>query len=148
AVVAVLYGITRNDWLTGALAGLALAMSVLPEEFPIILTLFLAIGAWRIARRNVLVRRMPALEALGAATVLCVDKTGTLTENRMTATMLSVGGGRYELLEHEREELPELFHRLLEFAVLASQQSPFDPMERSINALARRRLGGTEHLHE
>jgi Ca2+-transporting ATPase len=143
ALVAVLYGITRHDWLDGALAGLALAMAVLPEEFPVILTLFLAIGAWRISRRNVLVRRMPALEALGATTVLCVDKTGTLTENRMTATALSVAGQRYE-----SGELPERFHGLLEFAVLASQKSPFDPMERSIIELARRHLVGTEHLHD
>jgi Ca2+-transporting ATPase len=147
-LVAVLYGIARHDWLDGALAGLALAMSVLPEEFPVILTLFLAIGAWRISRRNVLVRRMPALEALGATTILCVDKTGTLTENRMAATTLSVGGQRHEVSKHEGEDLPERFHRLLEFAALASQQSPFDPMERSINELARRRLGGTEHLHD
>jgi Ca2+-transporting ATPase len=148
ALVAVLYGLVRHEWLEGALAGLALAMSVMPEEFPVILTLFLAIGAWRIARRNVLVRRIPALEALGAATVLCVDKTGTLTENRMTVAVLSVDGERYEVAGHAAEPLPERYHRLLEFAVLASQQNPFDPMERSINALARERLTGTEHLHD
>jgi Ca2+-transporting ATPase len=147
-VVAVLYGLIRHGWLEGALAGLALAISLMPEEFPVILTLFLAIGAWRISRRNVLVRRMPALEALGATTVLCVDKTGTLTENRMTATVLSVNGERYDVPAHDGEALPERFHRLLEFAVLASQQSPFDPMERSINQLARSLLGGTEHLHD
>ena len=147
-VVALLYGIARHDWLEGALAGLALAMSVLPEEFPVILTLFLAIGAWRISRRNVLVRRMPALEALGATTVLCVDKTGTLTENRMTATTLSVDGHRQELSTLDGGALPEAFHRLLEFGVLASQRNPFDPMERSLNDMAHRLLGGTEHLHE
>ena len=147
-LVAVLYGLTRHDWLDGILAGLALAMAVMPEEFPVILTLFLAIGAWRISRRSVLVRRMPALEALGATTVLCVDKTGTLTENRMTVTALVVDGERFEVFEPARQPLPERFHRLLEFAVLASQQNPFDAMERSINELARSRLGGTEHLHE
>ncbi|HJQ85719.1 MAG TPA: HAD-IC family P-type ATPase [Candidatus Binatia bacterium] len=148
AVVAVGWGVARQDWLEGALAGLALAMSVLPEEFPVILTLFLAIGAWRISRRNVLVRQMPALEALGAATVLCVDKTGTLTENRMTPTALSVANERYDVAAHAGDPLPESFHRLLEFAVLASQQSPFDPMERTIKELAAVRLAGTEHLHE
>jgi len=147
-VVSVLYGVTRGSWTDGALAGLALAMAVLPEELPVILTLFLAIGAWRIARRNVLVRHMPALEALGAATVLCVDKTGTLTENRMTLAALSVDGERYAVEKHASEPLPERFHRLVEFAVLASQQSPFDPMERAINGFARSRLAGTEHLHE
>lgn len=148
ALVAGLYGVARQEWLDGILAGLALAMAIMPEEFPVILMLFLAIGAWRIARRNVLVRRMPALEALGATTVLCVDKTGTLTENRMTVTALVVDGECFDVAEPAGAPLPEHFHRLLEFAVLASQQNPFDPMERSINALARSRLTGTEHLHE
>ena len=147
-LVAVLYGVLRHGWLDGALAGLALAISVVPEEFPVILTLCLAIGAWRISRRHVLVRRMPALEALGATTVLCVDKTGTLTENRMAVTMLSVDGERHRLAPEAAGDLPETFHRLLEFAVLASQQSPFDPMERAINEVARARLSGTEHLHD
>jgi Ca2+-transporting ATPase len=147
AAVAIGYGLARASWLEGALAGLALAMSLMPEEFAVILTLFLALGAWRISRRNVLVRRMPALEALGATTVLCVDKTGTLTENRMAVTVLSTIGARHAVREHEREPLPEEFHQLLEFAVLASQQSPFDPMERAINELGRARLAGTEHLH-
>ena len=61
-------------------------MAILPEEFPVVLTIFLALGAWRIARQQVLTRRVPALETLGAATVLCADKTGTLTKNRMTVT--------------------------------------------------------------
>jgi len=147
AVVAVVCGLGRHGWLQGILAGLALAMSMMPEEFPVILTLFLALGAWRISRRNVLVRRMPALEALGATTVLCVDKTGTLTQNRMAISVLCVNGRRYDVREHEHEPLPEEFHRLLEFAVLASQESPFDPMEKSINELGRARLAGTEHLH-
>jgi Ca2+-transporting ATPase len=146
--VAALYGLGRGSWLDGVLAGLALAMALMPEEFPVILTLFLAIGAWRISRRNVLVRRMPALEALGAATVLCVDKTGTLTENRMSVTALVADGDDYDVRAHTREPLPERFHRLLEYAVLASQQNPFDPMERSIKELARDRLAGTEHLHD
>ena len=73
----------RGDALAAVLAGLTLAMAILPEEFPVVLTVFLALGAWRISRHGVLTRRMPAIEMLGAATVLCVDKTGTLTENRM-----------------------------------------------------------------
>ena len=71
-------------WKEGLLAGIAMAMAILPEEFPVILTIFLALGAWRISRSRVLTRRMPAIEMLGAATVLCVDKTGTLTRNQMT----------------------------------------------------------------
>ena len=75
--------LTARRLAGGVLAGLTLAMAILPEEFPVVLTVFLALGAWRISRHGVLTRRMPAIETLGAATVLCVDKTGTLTENRM-----------------------------------------------------------------
>ena len=86
AAVAVIYGMTRGNWLQGALAGLALAISMVPEEFPVVLTVFLAIGAWRISNKRVLTRRVAAIEMLGSATVLCVDKTGTLTMNRMTVS--------------------------------------------------------------
>ena len=84
-VLVVVYGLTRGDWLDGLLGGITLAMATLPEEFPVVLTIFLALGAWRISQERVLTRRMPAVETLGAATVLCVDKTGTLTLNRMAA---------------------------------------------------------------
>jgi Ca2+-transporting ATPase len=110
------HAIARDAWLEGALAGLTLAMAILPEEFPLVLTVFLALGAWRIARHGVLTRRLPAIEMLGAATVLCVDKTGTLTENRMAlAQVLSEDAGR-----------------TLEAAALACEADPFDPMERAI----------------
>jgi Ca2+-transporting ATPase len=147
AAVVVLYGMRRGSWLEGALAGLALAISLVPEEFPVILTVFLALGAWRIAHRRVLVRRMPALEALGATTVLCVDKTGTLTQNRMAVRVLSAGGHRHRVAG-AGEPLPEEVHRLLEYALLASQENPFDPTERAIDELGRRALAGTEHLHQ
>jgi Ca2+-transporting ATPase len=81
--VALVYSLTRGNWLDGTLAGLALAISLVPEEFPVVLTVFLALGAWRISRKRVLTRRVPAIEMLGSATTLCVDKTGTLTMNRM-----------------------------------------------------------------
>ncbi|MGZ4804504.1 MAG: HAD-IC family P-type ATPase, partial [Acidimicrobiia bacterium] len=84
AVVFVVYGLTRGHWLEGLLAGIAAAMALLPEEFPVVLTVFLALGAWRMSQRHVLVRRSPVIEALGSATVVCVDKTGTLTMNSMT----------------------------------------------------------------
>ncbi len=80
-VVGIVFGLTRGDWLHGFLAGLTLAMATLPEEFPVVLTIFLALGTWRISQRHVLTRRVPAVEMLGAATVLCTDKTGTLTQN-------------------------------------------------------------------
>ena len=82
-LVTVLYGLMRRDWLNGLLAGITLAMANLPEEFPVVLTVFLALGAWRISQHGVLTRRAPAIETLGSTTVLCVDKTGTLTQNRM-----------------------------------------------------------------
>ncbi len=84
----VIYGLTRGDWLHGLLSGITLAMSILPEEYPVVLTIFMAMGAWRISRHQVLTRRVPTVEALGSATVLCVDKTGTLTQNRMVVQQL------------------------------------------------------------
>lgn len=78
-LVVLVYGLTRADWLGGVLAGLTLAMATLPEEFPVVMVIFLALGAWRISQRRVLTRRVPAIETLGAATALCTDKTGTLT---------------------------------------------------------------------
>jgi len=146
-IVAVGYGVRQGSWTSGLLGGLALAMSMIPEEFPVILTLFLALGAWRMSRRHVLVRRMPAVEALGSITVLCVDKTGTLTQNHMAAAVLLADGGRWDVRARAQEPLPEQYHRLLEFAVLASQQSPFDPMERAINEAGESLLAHTEHLH-
>src|SRR6185369_13549606 len=93
-IVAVVYALTRGSWLRGMLAALALAISLVPEEFPVVLTVFLAIGAWRISKKNVLTRRVPSIEMLGAATVLCVDKTGTLIMNRMAVREVAEGAGR------------------------------------------------------
>jgi P-type Ca2+ transporter type 2C len=146
ALVVVLYGLFRGNWLNGLLAGIALAMSLLPEEFPVVLTVFLALGAWRIAQRHVLTRRMPAIETLGSATVLCVDKTGTLTENRMSVRQLFTKGSSYDVQANEQQPLPEEFHELVELSVLASQQDPFDPMEVALRKLGERYLSGTEHL--
>ena len=92
-LVVVIYGLTRGHWTEGLLAGLTLAMATLPEEIPVVLTIFLALGAWRISQKRVLTRRIPAVESLGSATVLCVDKTGTLTLNKMTIARLYTGGG-------------------------------------------------------
>jgi Ca2+-transporting ATPase len=108
------------------LAGLTLAMALLPEEFPVVLTVFLALGAWRISRHGVLTRRMPAIEMLGETTVLCCDKTGTLTENRMSVVQTWVDG-RW----HERRAAAA-DGTLLETAALACEPAPFDPMERAL----------------
>ncbi|HWR25685.1 MAG TPA: cation-translocating P-type ATPase, partial [Methanosarcina sp.] len=130
AFIVVVYGLTRDDWLHGLLAGLSLSMALLPEEFSVVLLIFLSMGAWRMSKRNVLVRRMPAIETLGSSTVLCVDKTGTLTLNKMILDSLYAEN---EFCEIEKNEcLPEKFHELLEFGYLASQQDPFDPLEKEI----------------
>ncbi|MDE2310210.1 MAG: HAD-IC family P-type ATPase, partial [Betaproteobacteria bacterium] len=91
----VIYGFTRGDWLHGLLSGITLAMSILPEEYPVVLTVFMAMGAWRISKHRVLTRRVPTVEALGSATVLCVDKTGTLTQNRMVVRQLIADGAPF-----------------------------------------------------
>jgi P-type Ca2+ transporter type 2C len=141
------YGLLRGHWMDGLLAGIALAMSLLPEEFPVVLTIFLALGAWRIAQRRVLTRRMPAIETLGSATVLCVDKTGTLTQNRMSVKSLFAHGQFSDLGEHEKQSLPETFDEVAEVSLLASQQDPFDPMEKALRQFGERCLADTEHLH-
>lgn len=146
-VVVLLHGLWRGSWLDGILSGLTLAMAILPNELPVVLTIFLALGAWRISRRNVLTRKIPAVEMLGSASVICVDKTGTLTMNRMAVSQLWAGGDPYRIDDSTAKEFPEEFHVLLESAVLASQRDPFDPMEKAIHHTGSRLLHGTEHLH-
>ncbi len=144
--VALTYGFTRGNFLQGILVGITLAMAILPEELPLVLTIFLGLGAWRIARERVLTRRIPAIELLGSTTVLCVDKTGTLTQNHMSLTNIVANGASFDLgNEAVRPDLPETFHELLEFSVLASHRDPFDPMEQAIHAALQRTLAGTEH---
>jgi len=146
ALVIVVFGWTRGDWLNGFLAGITLAMATLPEEFPVVLAIFLALGAWRISQRHVLTRRVPAIEMLGAATVLCVDKTGTLTHNRMTVTRMAVEDFFFEVKD-ELISLPESLHEVVEYSVLASPADPFDPMEKAMRDLGGRALSNTEHIH-
>ncbi|MBI3988364.1 MAG: cation-translocating P-type ATPase [candidate division NC10 bacterium] len=148
ALVVIVYGLTRGHWLNGFLAGIALAMAMLPEEFPVVLTIFLALGAWRISQKRVLTRRMPAVETLGSATVLCVDKTGTLTLNRMSVSKIFASGEFYDVNHHVHEPLPETFHEIVEFSILASQRDPFDPMEKAFKQLGDHYLAHTEHLHD
>ncbi|MDE1977780.1 MAG: cation-translocating P-type ATPase [Betaproteobacteria bacterium] len=131
--------------LESLLSGIALAMAILPEEIPVILTVFLALGAWRLSKSKVLTRRVPAVEALGAITVLAVDKTGTLTQNRMQVAELIAGEEHFDA---DSADLPEIFHTLVEFALLATPLDPFDPMEKAIQAFGHARLTGTEHVHD
>ncbi|WP_243669388.1 HAD-IC family P-type ATPase [Methanoculleus chikugoensis] len=149
AVIVVVYGLTRFNWTGGFLAGITLAMAILPEELPVVLTIFLALGAWRIAGRNVLTRQAPpAIETLGSATVLCVDKTGTLTQNRMTVRRLFAHGRECEYDRAGKSVMPEFCHELVEFGILACKRDPpFDPMEKALRQLTED-LARTEHIHE
>ena len=135
AMVFLAFGLLHHEWLDGLLAGITLAMALLPEEFPVVLTVFLALGAWRIARSRVLTRRVPAVEALGAATVLCVDKTGTLTFNRMAVVALVGDDGAVARRDAEDAPLPPQLVPLARLAVRASLDVPFDPMEQALHRL-------------
>ncbi|WP_166648592.1 cation-translocating P-type ATPase [Phyllobacterium brassicacearum] len=133
----VFYGVYREDWLQGVLSGIALAMGMLPEEFPVVLTIFLAIGAWRLARIKVLARRPAVIETLGAATVLCVDKTGTLTENRMRIRFLDTLTDQLEV-ESDLRDIPRAFLPLVDAAWLATGHASIDPMDQAVAGLASR----------
>ena len=124
-----------KDLIDSLLSGITLAMAIIPEEFPVILTVFLAMGAWRLAKKNSLVRRMPSVETLGAVSVLCVDKTGTLTENRMTLQETYCFGGTIE-------------KELLHWATLACETEPYDPMEKAILTYAENKGINKQELFE
>ncbi|MCM2341914.1 cation-translocating P-type ATPase [Rhodoferax sp.] len=159
------YGLIRDDWLGALLAAIALAMALLPQEFTVVLTVIPALGAWHLSKQNVLTRRIAAIETLGATSVLCADKTGTLTENRMTVAELYVprpqaqpvtGGTKRKFCEQADNlaidygtttEMPECFHTLVEYSILASVTDPFDPMEKAFHRLGQHFLQDTEHLH-
>jgi len=141
-------GLRNGAWLPALLSGIALAMALLPEEYPVVLAIFPALGARRLAKEGVLTRRINAIETLGATTVLCTDKTGTLTENRMKVAVLAVGPATAPcLFAVNGEPLPEAFHGLVEHAILASAPQPFDPMEVAFHALGQAFLTDTVHLH-
>ena len=138
----VLYGTLRGGWLDAVLAGITIGMSMLPEEFPVVLTVFMAMGAWRISKARVLTRRAASIETLGAATVLCTDKTGTLTENRMSIAELRLpDGNAFRMREVTDARVPGNFRELAVYGLLASAPVPFDPMENAFHEFAR---GGLE----
>lgn len=133
-VVAIAYGLLRHNWFFGAVSGLTLAIALIPEEFPMVLTIFMGLGALRLARRNVLVRRSAVIETLGATDLLCVDKTGTITENRMTLRYLWFEGKLHDLNEY----MPEDALDLISSAQRASTAHGHDPMDAAINAIVER----------
>ncbi len=153
-VVVLLYGLSRGAWLDALLAGIAISMAMLPEEFPVVLTIFLAMGAWRIARVGVLTRRAAAIETLGSATVLCTDKTGTLTENRMAIAQLWLPTGQFWTVDTALQVPPE-FTELIDAGRLASAVEAVDPMDQAFHAAANvqdalrenKELSGRRLLH-
>lgn len=119
--------LARGDsWTESLLGAISLAMAAIPEEFPIVLTLFLSVGAWRLASRGMLVRRLASVETLGSTTVICTDKTGTLTR------------GEFQVTEHVVLDPALSDQDLLEATVLACERHPVDAMERAITAYAER----------
>jgi Ca2+-transporting ATPase len=148
SVMAVLlYGTLRGGWLDAVLAGITIGMSMLPEEFPVVLTVFMAMGAWRISKARVLTRRAASIETLGSATVLCTDKTGTLTENRMSIAELRLPDGDvFRLREATDAIMPGNFRMLAVHGLLASAPVPFDPMENAFHEFARNRLEAADGL--
>ncbi len=136
-----------DGWGDAVIAGVSLAIAAIPEEFSMVYTLYLAMGAWRLAQHRALVRRLPSVETLGSTTVICTDKTGTLTEGQLAVVAVwtpadgTVGNG---------EALGSGPTELLEAAVRASEPDPFDPLDLAILAFAAahgidvRRLHGDE----
>ena len=135
----VLYGLAHGNWLDAMLAGVALGMAMLPEEFPVVLTVFMAMGAWRISRARVLTRRAAAIETLGSATVLCTDKTGTLTQNRMRVGALAApGGAAVQVDARDSAAIEEPLGEIARYAALASAPQASDPMEAALHEMAAR----------
>jgi P-type Ca2+ transporter type 2C len=139
-LVVILFGLLRGSWLEALLGGISIGMSLLPEEFPLVMAVFMAMGAWRISRARVLTRRAAAIETLGATTVLCTDKTGTLTENRMTVVALISGDAQWR--QTEGGALSHTTRGVLEAALRASQHQPVDPMDVAIHQLAKAEMVG------
>ena len=129
-LLVIMLGYLHHDWLKAALSGVALAMTLLPEEFPVILTVFPALGAWRLSQKKVLTRRLSAIETLGAISILCTDKTGTLTENRMEVA--KIWGNKQEALAYANH---------------ASEIQPFDPMEIAFSNAGKRAFPDFNDLH-
>jgi Ca2+-transporting ATPase len=131
--LALLRALRDGDWLGGALAGITLAMSAIPEELPMVLAIFLAVGSWRLSRHGVLARQPSAVLALGATTVLCVDKTGTITENAIRLERVAAPGA--EASADDARDDPR-FGALRAGALRASHPQGGDPMDRATLALA------------
>lgn len=137
-VFVLVFYLVKGNFLEGFLAGLALSMSMLPEEFPVVLIIFMTLGAWRISKKQVLTRRASTIETLGSATVLCTDKTGTLTINKMKLDTLYLEEEFFEIKNKSLDNLPKKFIELLEIGLLSSQKDPFDPIEKELRRVCKK----------
>lgn len=138
AIMAGMWWLRDGDVVRAVLMGLTFAMSTIPEELPVVLTIFLALGAWRISKKSVLTRQMHAVEALGSASFLCVDKTGTLTENKMIVSALWTPEGGVNVLTGHEHELTSAETSILRIAALACDRNGIDPMDKATISAANR----------
>ncbi len=118
--------------LDSLLKALTLAMSILPEEIPVAFTTFMALGAWRLMKMGIIVKQMKTIETLGSATVICTDKTGTITENKMSLTKLFTLSTQ-KISDVENNPLNTEEKELIRLAMWASEPIPFDPMEQALH---------------
>jgi Ca2+-transporting ATPase len=130
--VIISYYLTRGDFIQSLLNGIATAMAMLPEEFPVVLTVFLSIGAWRLSKINLLTRKPSAIENLGSITALCSDKTGTITENKMIVSSIYIQNELISFDEFQSKKAQ--ITPLIEASFFASHAQTIDPMERAIEA--------------
>lgn len=121
------------------LQGLTLAMSILPEEIPVAFSTFQALGAYRLLQNNIIVKQPQYVETLGSATVICVDKTGTITQNKMSIDFLYDAVSKSSFSVKDNKELPVA---LIEYAMWSSETNPFDPMEKAIYELYEKTTTG------
>ena len=142
-----LFYLLRDDVFGAVLAAIGLAMALLPQEFPVIMIVVLALAARHLSVNQVLTRRLKAIETLGQTTVLCVDKTGTLTCNHMQVAAMAIGDQLYELQISNATTLSPDCHTLLASAVYASETEPHDPMEKALHQLASRQIAATDYFH-
>jgi Ca2+-transporting ATPase len=134
-ILVAVYWVARDNLPEAILAGIALAMSLLPQEFPVIMIIFFAFAARRLGKLDVLTRRLDAIETLGETSVLCVDKTGTLTKNQMQVVALHAADAS-DLAQSEAGTTLSMKQRtLLQHALLASEITPHDAMEKAIHQL-------------
>ncbi|WP_374460935.1 cation-translocating P-type ATPase [Chryseobacterium taeanense] len=125
--------VKTQDFVTSLLSGLTLAMSVLPEEIPVAFTTFMALGAWKLMREGIIIKRSSIVETLGSVTVICTDKTGTITENSMQLKYL-YDYHSDEIYEQEKFDSEEL-NELIDYAMWSSEPVPFDPMEITLHKI-------------